>query len=97
MFGLLQSPFIDAVIQRCSLKKVFLEITKKFTENHMCQSLSFLKKETLAQGFSCEFYKFCKNTIFHRTNLVAASAFILEEKIYEDLSSCTEKKPAEVA
>ena len=42
----------------------------------MCQSLFFnkvavLKKETLAQVFSCEFYKIFRNT-FYRTPLVAA-------------------------
>ena len=35
----------------------------KFTE-----ACSFIKKETLAQVFSCEFYEISKNT-FHRTPL----------------------------
>ena len=33
----------------------------------------YLKKETLAQVFSCEFCEISKNTYFHRTPLVAAS------------------------
>ena len=33
----------EAVVQRRSVKKVFLEISQKFTEKHLCQSL-FLKK-----------------------------------------------------
>ena len=33
----------------------------------------FIKKETLAQLFSCEFCKIFKNTFFNRTPLVAAS------------------------
>ena len=33
----------------------------KFTGKHLCQSL-FIKKETLAQVFSCEFCKIFKNT-----------------------------------
>ena len=33
----------------------------------------FIKKETLAQVFSCEFCEISKNTFFHRTPLVAAS------------------------
>ena len=33
----------------------------------------FIKKEILAQVFSCEFYEISKNTFFHRTSLVAAS------------------------
>ena len=56
----------------------------KITGKHLCQSLFFnkvlglrpatlLKKETLEQVFSCEFYEIFKNTNFHTTTLVAAS------------------------
>ena len=31
------------------------------------EACNFIKKETLAQVFSCEFYKNFKNTFFHRT------------------------------
>ena len=34
---------------------------------------NFVKKETLAQVFSCEFCEISKNTFFHRTPLMAAS------------------------
>ena len=34
---------------------------------------NFIKKETLAQVFSCEFCEISKNTFFYRTPLVAAS------------------------
>ena len=54
----------------------------KFTGKHLCQRLffnkvadgacNFIKKETLAQVFSCEFYKTSKNSFFCRTPLVAA-------------------------
>ena len=59
--------------QRCSIKKGFLKISQKFTEN-TCARVSFLiklkepeacnfiKKETLAQVFSCEFCGISKNT-----------------------------------
>ena len=61
--------------QRCSIKKGVLRNFAKFTGKHLCQSLFFnkvaglrpatlLKKETLAQVFSCEFYEISKNTIF---------------------------------
>ena len=33
----------------------------------------FIKKENLAQVFSCEFYKFSENTSSYRAPLVAAS------------------------
>ena len=71
----------EAVVQGCSVKKVFL----KFTGKHLCQSLffnevagrpetllkkrlwhacNFIKKETLAEVFSCEFCEFFKNSFF---------------------------------
>ena len=34
-----------------------------------------MKKEILAQVFSCEFYEISKNTFLHRTPLVADSKF----------------------
>ena len=65
-------------------KKVFLEISKDSQEN-TCARVSFLiklqaacnfiKKETLAQVFSCEFCEISKNTYSYRTTLMAASAF----------------------
>ena len=39
------------------------------------QACKFIKKETLAQVFSCEFYEISKNSFFHRTPVVAASEF----------------------
>ena len=56
--------------QRCSVKKVFLEISWNSQEN-TCARVSFLiksctckfiKKETLAQVFSCEFCEIFNNT-----------------------------------
>ena len=48
-------------------KKVFLEISQNSQEN-TCARVSFLikfiKKETLAQVFSCEFCEISKNTFF---------------------------------
>ena len=37
------------------------------------KSCNFIKKETLAQVFSCEFFEVSKNTFSYRTPLVAAS------------------------
>ena len=55
----------------------------KFIGKHLYQSLfsnkvagaacNFIKKETLAQVFSCEFCEISKNTFFYRTPLVTAS------------------------
>ena len=65
-------------------KKSVLTNFVKITGKQLFQSLFFnkvlglrpatlLKKETLEQVFSCEFYDIFKNTFFHRTTLVAAS------------------------
>ena len=55
---------------------MFSEISQNLQEN-TCARVSFLinfiKKETLAQMFYCEFCEISKNTFFHKTHLVAAS------------------------
>ena len=68
----------EAVVRRCPVKKVFLEISQNLQEN-TCARVNFIKKETLAQVFSCEFCEISKNTFSSRTPLVTASAmtFIL--------------------
>ena len=74
----------EPVVQRCSVKKVLLEISQNSQENS-CARDSFLtklqalglqlyfKKETLAQVLTCEFCEISRDTFFHRTPLVAAS------------------------
>ena len=57
-------------------KKGVLKNFKKFTGKHLCQSL-FIKKETLAKVFSCEFCEIFRNIYFYRTPLVAASVYLL--------------------
>ena len=39
----------------------------------MPEAFKFIKKEALAQVFSCEFWEIPKNTFYHRTPPVAAS------------------------
>ena len=62
--------------KRCSFK--FRKIDRKtpapeslFNKNAGA-ACNFIKKETLAQVFSCEFCEISKNTFFYRTPLVAA-------------------------
>ena len=62
-------------------KNMFLEISQNSQENTSARvsylqasACNFIKKGTLAQVFSCEFCKISKNTFFHRTASVAASA-----------------------
>ena len=64
----------EAVIRRFSVKKMFLEISQNSLENTSARvyfliklqasACNVIKKETLAQVFSCEFYKISKNTFF---------------------------------
>ena len=57
---------------------------RKFTGKHVCQSLFFhkvaglitVKKETLAQVFSCEFCEIFKDTFFTEHLRTSASAQI---------------------
>ena len=53
--------------QRCSMKKGILRNSTKFTGKHLVSCLkacNFIKKETLAEVFSCEFCEISKNTFF---------------------------------
>ena len=76
-------------------------IFSKFTGKHLCQSLffnkfagqacNFIKKQTLAQVFSCEFCKIFKNTNFYRTPLVGASknSFIISYSCWTNIQFWT--------
>ena len=62
----------------CSVRKRVLKIFTKFTGKYLCQSLFaetciFVKKETLAHVFSCEFCETLKNTFFTEHLWVAGS------------------------
>ena len=65
--------FTEAVATRRSVKKVFLEISQNSQENTL--ACNFVKKEALAQVFSCEFCEISKNTFSYRTPPVAVSVF----------------------
>ena len=73
----------EAVVQRFSVKKLFLKISQNSQED-TCARVSFLiklqakvcnfpKKETLAQLLSCKFCEIFKNNFLYRTPLVPAS------------------------
>ena len=62
---------VEAVVRTCSAEKVFLEISQNPQGNTFVRvsflierSGTLLKKETLAQVFSCELCEICKNTFF---------------------------------
>ena len=56
-----------SIIGRCSVQKVFLEISQKSQENTCAIVCNFIKKEALSQVFCCEFYEIFKNTFSYRT------------------------------
>ena len=72
-----------------SVKKLFLEIFAKFPGKHLYQisfliklqakpkACNFIKKETLAQLFSCGFRDMFKNAILYRTPPVATSVLLI--------------------
>ena len=57
-----------------TIKKLKSSVTSKDSvmEKNVWLSLQIINKGTLAQGFSCDFWKIFKNTFFHRTPPVAA-------------------------
>ena len=64
----------EANHQRCSLKKVFLEISQNPQEKTCTRDCfliklqaNFINKESLAQVFSCEFCEISKSTFFYIT------------------------------
>ena len=73
----------EAATRGVQLEKVFLEILQNsqeciysrvsFLKKLQAGDCNFIKKETLAQMFSCEFCDISKNTFLHRTPPVAAS------------------------
>ena len=70
---------IEAVVEKCSVKKMLLGILQNSLEStfarvsSLIKACNFIEKETLAQVLFCEFCKISKNIFFHRTSLVAAS------------------------
>ena len=72
VFGKQITTMSEAATRICFAKKSVLQNFAKFTGNHMSHSLflrklqpeSLIKRENLAQVFSCEFSEFFQNTIF---------------------------------
>ena len=72
----------EAVVRRCSMRKVFLKISKISKETHAPEprfnnvaggAHNFIKKETLALALSYGFRKIFKNTFSCRAPPVATS------------------------
>ena len=58
---------------------MFLEISQN------SQARNFIKKETLAQMFSCEFWQISKNSFSYRTPQVAASKYRFFTENFENI------------
>ena len=81
-------------------KKMFFEISQNSQESTCTRAspvpktFNFIKKETLAQVFSCEFCETSQSTFFYRTPVVAA--FEINIKLIKNLnafitSKCSKK------
>ena len=91
----------EAVVQRCSVEKVFLEISQNSHENTCARVSSFLirlqaglhlsLKRDSGTGVSCEFSEISKNTSFYTTALVAASGPPLQSQMSWTVSCFTFK------
>ena len=83
-------------------KKGVLRNFAKLTEKHLCQSLlfnkvvgqacKFIKKEILAQVFSCEFCKISNNTVFYRAPPVVAYVVRRNTKYKKDENTKFQRK-----
>ena len=58
--------------------------------HHRLEACNFIKKETLALVFPCEFCEIYKNIFYYRTRLVAASAVLINFAILEVFSNKVE-------
>ena len=88
----------EVVARICSVRKGVLRNFIKFTGKHMCERVSFLiklqpsvcnfiKRETLAQVFFCEFCKISENAFSYITPPVAASE-VYEKNSFTYSFSC---------
>ena len=73
MFCIVEYVFTEAATGNVLYTKVFLKFSQNSQES-TCARV-FIKKETLAQTFSCEFGEIFKNTFFYRTPTVTVSKF----------------------
>ena len=64
---MLESLSKEAVVQKCSVKRMFLKISQN------SEACNFIKNKTLAQVFSGEFCEISKNTFSYGTPPGAAS------------------------
>ena len=72
-------------IQDITISYCLVTLLSMIEWNFLRQACNFIKKETLAQVLSCEFFEISKNTFINRTPLVTASvicSFICQFSIH---------------
>ena len=65
--------------QRCSVKKVFSEVSRNSQENTFSRVSFFIKLQAQAQVFFCEFCKISKNAFFTEHLRTTASKFYKDQ------------------
>ena len=73
----------EALAQRCSVKKLFLETSQNSQKSTCSEACNFIKKETLTQVFSCECCEISKNIFSYRTSTVAASEWFIQRVLQD--------------
>ena len=77
----------DKNIATFMLQLCYDKNSRQTLANHKPEACNFIKKETLAQVFSCEFCEIYKSTFYYRTTLVAASDVLTNFAILEPFSN----------
>ena len=60
-------------LKDCKVHRKIALLESLFQLSRKPEGCNFMKKESLAQVFSCEFFEISKNTFFYRTHPVATS------------------------
>ena len=69
------------------LQLCYAKNSRQTLANHRLEACNFIKKDTLAQVFSCEFCEIYKNTFYYRIPLLAASGVLINFTILEPFSN----------
>ena len=77
----------DKNVATFMLQLCFDKNSRQTLPNHRPEACNFIKKETLAKVFSCEFCEIYKNNFCYRTPLVAASGVLINFAILELFSN----------
>ena len=76
----ISTPMVDVTLISSTHKLPQAQLSDAVVQRWRPEACNFIKKETLAQVFSCEFYDISKSNLFYRTPLVAASELLNEPK-----------------